>query len=1051
VTLTPYANVVPCGSAPAAFQSAYDFTTGIQCWTAKVDSGTNYITGFGTTNLVQHNGHSVLAVSVSNPTGSTVNVSIDFIVAIATSQVLTSGSISGYAMIDSNLLSGSPQGQAYNISAAAPAPAYNFDDANNNWPSVTATGWAAVTQSSVVNTNTQQVGIQVFNVAIPAGASGNIYLADVSIVSSTIPTSTATGTFTSTLTPTVANTSTPTGTPTVTATITNTPGLTLTPFPGSACNPTTIATLYNFTNGLQCWGLDGGSTYATGIGTTAAVTYINGHSVLCVTFNNTSAAVASAQIEINFGSAQNLVGGSVTLYAMADQSLVVPSETTGWMGGQVFDSNSTYNFEHGTGVGLSGTAGTWTTLIDNGSTNAGITTTGVIQLGVQFFNIAPGASGNIYIADVNVASPSIPTPTLTGTPVATSTSTLTATPTVTATITNTPGITLTPFPGSACNPTTIAALYNFTNGLQCWGLDGNSTNATGIGTTAAVTYINGHSVFCVTFNNTTAAVASAQIEINFGSAQNLVGGSVTLYAMADQSLVVPSETTGWMGGQVFDSDSTYNFEHGTGVGLSGTAGTWTTLIDNGSTNTGITTANVIQMGVQFYNIAPGASGNIYIADVNIGLPAVPTATSTPTGTPTQTFTDVPGTATYTPSPTSSPAMSSTPTETPTSTNIPGVTMTPIANVSSCNGTLLSLYDFTNGLQCWNVTGTGATGIGTTAAVTYINGHSVLCVTVNNTAAVTTTLNIQLAYAAAQNLTGAAVTAWVMADQTLVVPSESYGNMGAVLYDQNSAYNWEAVNYTNLSTTAGTWTAIRNSNITNANTLHFGVQVYNIAPGATGNIYIADVSVVLPAGTPTYTPTVSSSCAQTWTFDDGYTDYWYASTGGVTGVANITSPTYGASAGALDVLLSATVGVNYARVQIDSGESGDYFANGTVVSTAGGPATVIDFINCSISGFQCYVYLNNGLSSYSTGVFPYIVTTGKTYGGTYNGWPQQCSGSCPYPAANTWTLVKFGPAMSTTSGGDDWSVDGHQVEGIGMDFNTGSAVTGDIIVDQVSLY
>jgi hypothetical protein len=204
ITLTPYP-VAPCGSAPASYQAAYDFTAGTQCWTGQVDNGTNYVTGFGTTNLVQHNGHSVLAVSVGNPTGSPVTVKIDFILAISTSQVLTSGSITGYVMMDPNLISASPQAMAYNISGATPLPAYNYDNGNNNWPAVTSTGWAQVTQSSVVNTDTQQVGFQAFNVAIPAGASGNIYLADVALNIPTGPSNTPT------ITPTPGATSTPGG------------------------------------------------------------------------------------------------------------------------------------------------------------------------------------------------------------------------------------------------------------------------------------------------------------------------------------------------------------------------------------------------------------------------------------------------------------------------------------------------------------------------------------------------------------------------------------------------------------------------------------------------------------------------------------------------------------------------------------------------------------------------------------------------------------------------------------------------------------------------
>ncbi len=206
--MTPYANVTPCASSPSTFQTNYDFTNGIQCWTAKVDTGTNYITGFGTTSLVQYTGQSVLAVSVSNPTGSPVTVSIDFIEATSAAEVLTGGSVTAYARIDSNLTVAGPQAQIYSIGGA---PGYGYDDSNNNWPSVTSSGWAQIIENGVGNANSQQLGVQVYNVAVPANSSGNIYLADVSL---NIPPAS-----TPTMTPSPTVTSTPGG-PTATATST---------------------------------------------------------------------------------------------------------------------------------------------------------------------------------------------------------------------------------------------------------------------------------------------------------------------------------------------------------------------------------------------------------------------------------------------------------------------------------------------------------------------------------------------------------------------------------------------------------------------------------------------------------------------------------------------------------------------------------------------------------------------------------------------------------------------------------------------------------------
>gem|GEM_PF-3682092 len=212
ITLTPFGSLIPCASQPATFQLNYDFTNGIQCWTAKVDSGTNYITGFGTTNLVQYIGQSVLVVTVSNPTASPVTVAIDFIEATSVSEVLTGASVTAYAKLDSNLTVASSQAQIYTITGA---PGYGYDDANNNWPAVTSSGWAQIIENGVGNANSQQLGVQVFNVAVPANSSGNIYLADVSLNVPPASTPTMTSTQTTTYTP-GGNTPTVTMTPTST-------------------------------------------------------------------------------------------------------------------------------------------------------------------------------------------------------------------------------------------------------------------------------------------------------------------------------------------------------------------------------------------------------------------------------------------------------------------------------------------------------------------------------------------------------------------------------------------------------------------------------------------------------------------------------------------------------------------------------------------------------------------------------------------------------------------------------------------------------------------
>ena len=157
-----------------------------------------------------------------------------------------------------------------------------------------------------------------------------------------------------------------------------------------------------------------GVSCVTGIGTTSVIQH-NGNSVLCLTINNSSAATVQAQVEVVWGStnAVSFSSAAVTAYVSADPSLVVPSETSGILSAQLFSQNASYNFDTGSSFkNLSTTAGAWTTIYNPSA----FTNTAAIQFGVQVSNIAPHAKGNIYIADVNIAQPTVPTSTPTSSP-----------------------------------------------------------------------------------------------------------------------------------------------------------------------------------------------------------------------------------------------------------------------------------------------------------------------------------------------------------------------------------------------------------------------------------------------------------------------------------------------------------------------------------------------------------------------------------------------------------------------------------------------------------
>jgi hypothetical protein len=166
--------------------------------------------------------------------------------------------------------------------------------------------------------------------------------------------------------------------------------------------------------------------------------------------------------------------------------------------------------------------------------------------------------------------------------------------------------------------------------------------------------------------------------------------------------------------------------------------------------------------------------------------------------------------------------------------------------------------------------------------------------------------------------------------------------------------------------------------------------------------------------------------------------WYMNTAS-TGAVAVTALTsiggvFDITAYGLDLAMNGTG--NYAHVQVDS--------------TSGSTVFPMNWATCGIIGLQAYIWANPATGSFTAK--PYVVTSAANYGGTYNGWNQQCGSpgpGCSYSiSAGSWGTISL---TLNPAGTGNWAADETSVTGVGIDFNQGSAQATDYVIDQVILY
>jgi hypothetical protein len=129
--------------------------------------------------------------------------------------------------------------------------------------------------------------------------------------------------------------------------------------------------------------------------------------------------------------------------------------------------------------------------------------------------------------------------------------------------------------------------------------------------------------------NSGATTVNAQAEVNISSPENLGGAIISMWAYVDANLALPLYTTGFQ--PFVNSPWQANYFN---VGGGTNTGVWFNVAV--TCTSGAVTAT--QVGFQLTNIAPGATGNVYIDAVTITLPTGPTATPTTTMTPIPNYT-----------------------------------------------------------------------------------------------------------------------------------------------------------------------------------------------------------------------------------------------------------------------------------------------------------------------------------------------------------------------------------------------------------------------------
>ncbi len=1059
-------------------QTTYTFETSTDCWIPVPANGApaSIITAYGLSTLEHHGGNSSFYATINNTSGAAANINLTL--NYATPQNLTNATITMYVWVDTSLVN--PTAWQTNIQP--------FDNGSNGFKNVwhemnqgtDDARWEQITYTVGAQgddpTNITAIGLQLGN--LPAGVSGNIYIDDVQITYAATPTNTPT----LTSTPTSTNTPTQTWSPTST----DTPTWTSTPVPGITDITSSIdgtCTTGDTTGGVDTYNETiGATTYGQGAPDSAYLINLNQptnlYISLCgaaswspvlylrtnpsdpsttINFDQTSASCGDGAPSFVTGVLQPgiyyiIVDGvgtgnygaynlclstfnptcSLTPVA-APIPLGSPSGTTD-LGTVTVDAVGTghvdVNFEEtNTWTFTPATAGPCTisldcfddttnkvqvqyTLWDSGN-NLIATSNGndpldqlVVDLTVQQYTVVvidnwlDEPSGDYRLV---VQVPPAPT----------STPTATVTPTPTATI---------------CNPATIQMTYTFATSTDCWHADAGSPIVQNISLSTAQVYTGSTNSLAVSINNSGSTNQNAQVEVTYASSQNLAGAIISMWVYVDASLkTLPDWTTAL---DPFAQDPwTDNW---TALGPVIPTNTWYNL----SVTIGAGGTSMNQFGLQVQNVGPGASGNVYIDNVQITFPI---ATNTPTATAT-----------------SGGANTSTPTQTAT---------TPV----SCSApSIQTTYTFETSTDCWDTEPANGAPAGDIlsyglSTLEYHGGTSSYFTTIHNTSATAAeNFNITLNYATAQNLSNALITMWVWVDTSLVNPNAWQTNIQP--FDNGSAGFKNVWHEMNQGTDDARWVQItytvgaQGDDPTNITAI--GLQLGQVPPGASGNIYIDDVTITyLPTPTPTMTPTSTDTpvlgaptatptntpiavTGEVWTFEDNAIDGWYVAYPSDDSVAVTNITTFGGttdtSTYGLDIVMAGNE--NDVQAEVNSGPSG---------ATATLP---INFQLYNLTGVSCQAWFNSDLWTGNTNVFTglYVKANGKAYGGTYglgatspqNTWINNPAGTYPY---NGWNALTFAPSGGT------WATDNTNVTTVGIEVNLGGSVPGDFVIDNVQLY
>ncbi len=411
-----------------------------------------------------------------------------------------------------------------------------------------------------------------------------------------------------------------------------------------------------------------------------------------------------------------------------------------------------------------------------------------------------------------------------------------------------------------------------------------------------------------------------------------------------------------------------------------------------------------------------------------------TLTGTPTNSPTPTITNT-LTNTWNPATpsltfTDTPTVTDTPTltDTPTFTLSPTITLTPtITNTPSCAGVnFQATYTFETSTDCWSVVpanGGPASiiinyGLSTTQ---HHNGSSSFAVSIHNTTTSTQSINLVLNYAAAQNFGGATIVFNCYLDTTLagcgaIQPAETNPGCGWDNAWKGSPGTGSWFPVTLLPSTAGcTGASIP------ASVMGLYLQLYSIPVGASGNFYVDDITITIPAGpTPTFTSSATPSTANSMYFDiGGIPSGWSSvpSNGAVTtSDLVLESPGYGGSVSCLGVTVTYS-GINQVEELLYT-----YTTN-------------TDWTSLGLSGFRAQVSCNPLLSNNAGGV---LFVNGS------GGWTQ--SAYTNISTAGTWVQLDLTLPVTYVATG---------VQQFGVQFQSGGGSstwnTSTLYLDNVELY